>query len=245
MNNTRYLIFTFLTAVFTFSMAQQPKPKGKEARVQKRVERKQAKTTQNGLTEGSDKKAEKILDAVSKKYKANKTFQAKFTYTIENKADNIKESQNGTITTSGNSFRVEIAGQDIYSDGKIIYTYNKEVNEVSINNYSPKDADINPSEIFTMYQKGFLYRLVDEKTEGGRVVQNLELTPKDKKKTFFKVKVTVDKAAGQIIRSVIYDKNGNIYTYNVTKQTANLTLDKNYFVFDKKKYPGVQVVDLR
>ena len=245
MSKTRYIIFTFLTAAFTFSLAQQPKPKGKEVRQQKRVERKQAKTTQNGVTEGSDKKAEKILDAVSKKYKANKTFQAKFTYTIENKADNIKESQNGTITTSGNSFRVEIAGQDIYSDGKIIYTYNKEVNEVSVNNYSPKDADINPSEIFTMYQKGFLYRLVDEKTEGGRVVQNLELTPKDKKKTFFKVKVTVDKAAGQIIRSVIYDKNGNIYTYNVTKQTANLTLDKNYFVFDKKKYPGVQVVDLR
>lgn len=245
MNMTRFFISAFLLSTFLVSFSQQPKPKGKQARQQKRVERKQSKTTQSGPAETNDKKAEKILDAVSKKYKANKTFQAKFTYSIENKADNIKENQSGTISTSGSSFRVEIAGQEIFSDGKVIYTYNKEVNEVSINNYSPKDADINPSEIFTMYQKGFLYRLIDEKTEGGKVIQNLELTPKDKKKTFFKVKVTVDKAASQIIRSVIYDKNGNIYTYNVTKQTANPKLDKSYFVFDKKKYPGVQVVDLR
>ena len=199
----------------------------------------------NASADGSDKKAEKILDDVSKKYKSLKSFQAKFTYTLENKADNIKETQTGTITTSGHKFKVEMAGQEIYCDGKTMYTYNKETNEVSISDYTPKDADVNPSEIFTMYQKGFLCRLIEEKTEGGRVMQTIELIPKDKKKTFFKVKVTVDKAAQQISRSIIYDKNGNIYTYSVVKQTPNIAIDDKFFIFNKAKYPGVQVIDLR
>jgi outer membrane lipoprotein carrier protein len=245
----KYLFFLILF-IPSITFAQQP---AKAPRTKKKIERKQARqatkaatpTSNNPATDGNDKSADRILDNVSKKYKSHKSFQARFTYTIENKADNIKESQTGTITTSGHKFRIEMAGQEIYCDGKTMYTFNKETNEVSISDYSPKDAEVNPSEIFTMYQKGFLSRFVEEKSEGGRLVQTIELSPKDKKKTFFKVRVTVDKAAMQILRSVIFDKNGNIYTYSVNKQTPNVAVDDKYFIFDKSKHPGVQVIDLR
>lgn len=240
-----FILYALVTVLYVQAQQDNGKKTGKEKRQAKKIQKWDNKAQQAANMPDGDKKAALILDAMSKKYKAYKTFQAKFTYTLENKAENIKETQSGTISTSGHNFRIEFAGQEIYCDNKTIWTYNKEVNEVSVNDYNPKDADINPAEIFTLYQKGFLYRYVDEKNENGRMVQNIELTPKDKKKSYFKIRLTIDKVASQIIRSVIYDKNGNIYTYQVNKQSPNPKLDASFFLFDKKKYPGVQVIDLR
>lgn len=53
-------------------------------------------------------------------------------------------------------------GQEIYCDGKTMWTYLKDANEVQISNYNPKSSDINPSEIFTVYEKGFLSKFIGE-----------------------------------------------------------------------------------
>src|SRR5574343_2093879 len=96
-----------------------------------------------------------------------------------------------------------------------------------------------------MYEKGFLYKFVDEKKVGGKVQQNIELTPTDKSKNFFKIKLTVDKASKQIVKSVIFEKTGNRYTYAIKEFMPNFAINAGTFMFDAKKYPGVEVVDLR
>jgi len=40
-------------------------------------------------------------------------------------------------------------------------------------------------------------------------------------------------------------KDGNEVTYTLTKFTPNVALDDGLFRFDKAKYPGVEVNDLR
>lgn len=193
----------------------------------------------------TDKKAKDILSGVSAKYKSYKSLKAEFTYTLNNTQEKIKESQNGTIVLSGSKYRLNIAGQEIISDGKTSWTYLKEAKEVQVNTVDMSSDNIKPSEIFTMYEKGFLYRFVGEKTVGSKVEQTIELTPTDKSKEFSKVRLTIDKSAKQIIRSVIFDKSGNQYTYSIRSFTPNPQVTDAYFVFDSKKYPGVEVVDLR
>jgi outer membrane lipoprotein-sorting protein len=73
----------------------------------------------------------------------------------------------------------------------------------------------------------------------------IELTPKDKKKKYFKIKVWVDKTNQTILSSQVFDKNGSIHTYTVNNQVPNLIFQDNQFVFDVKKFPGCEVVDLR
>ncbi len=193
----------------------------------------------------TDKKAQDILKAVSAKYKAMKSMKADFSYTLENPTAKIKETQGGNLLLAGNKYRLSIAGQEIISDGKTVWTYVKESNEVQVNNVDPDDEGIKPSEIFTMYEKGFIYKFVDEKTVSGKVQQNLELSPIDKKKEFFKIKLTIDKASKQIVKSVIFSKDGNRYTYAIKAFTPNAAVTATSFAFDTKKYPGVEVVDLR
>jgi outer membrane lipoprotein-sorting protein len=43
----------------------------------------------------------------------------------------------------------------------------------------------------------------------------------------------------------MFDKGGNKYRYSLTKFTPNVKVDDAFFTFDAKKYPGVEVIDLR
>ena len=43
----------------------------------------------------------------------------------------------------------------------------------------------------------------------------------------------------------MFDKGGNRYKYTITKFVPNANVSENYFTFDTKKYPGVEVIDLR
>ena len=193
----------------------------------------------------ADKSADKLLNLISTRYKNFKTIKADFIYSIESKAENISEKQKGSIYVKGNKFRLDIADQVIMCDNKTVWTYSKEVNEVQVNNYDPKKAPIRLDDIFTMYDKGFLSKILDTKKEGKSDIVLVELTPKDKKKNFFKIKLTIDKTNQTIIKSQVFDKSGTIHTYLVTNQFPNIKLEDKFFVFDVKKYPKCEVIDLR
>ncbi len=198
-----------------------------------------------GVQAQGDKKAKDILSGVSSKYRSYKSMKADFSYTLENPTAKIKETQSGSIVLSGAKYRLAIAGQEVICDSKTIWTYMKEAKEVQVNTVDPTEGGIKPNEIFTMYEKGFLYKFVDEKKVAGKLQQNIELTPTDKSKNFFKIKLTVDKASKQIVKSVIFEKTGNRYTYAIKEFTPNYAVNAGTFMFDVKKYPGVEVVDLR
>jgi outer membrane lipoprotein-sorting protein len=189
--------------------------------------------------------AEKLMDKISKRYKAFKSIKADFIYTVENKQQKSQEKQKGNLMVKGNKFRLDIANQTIICDNKTIWTYSKEVNEVQIDNYNPKEGAIRIDDIFTMYGKGFLYKTLETKKEGNRELVTIELTPKDKKKKFFKIKVVVDKTNQTILSSQVFDKSGTIHTYTVTNQVPNFKFEDNQFVFDPKKYQGIEIIDLR
>ena len=93
--------------------------------------------------------------------------------------------------------------------------------------------------------KTSLYKLNGESKIGKKVIQNIELTPVDKSKTFFKVLVGIDKSTQAIVSTKVFEKNGNKYTYNVASMKTNTSLPDSMFAFDTKRYPNVEVVDLR
>jgi outer membrane lipoprotein-sorting protein len=48
-----------------------------------------------------------------------------------------------------------------------------------------------------------------------------------------------------ICSTKVYEKTGNRYTYSVSNMNTSSIVPDNTFLFDAKKYPGVEVVDLR
>ena len=216
-------IFTAIILLSGFSLIAQPKGMG-----------------------SSDPAAKAILDAVSAKFKTYKSVTAKFTLKIENAAGKQEGSKSGTISMKGSKYHVNVTGQELFCDGSNIWTYDKSGNEVQISKVDNSASSITPQKMFTnFYDKDFLYKLNADVKEGNKTLEEIELTPYDKSKPFFKVLLHINKATKAIVSTKVFEKNGNRYTYSVASMQTNLPMPESLFIFDAKKYPKVEVVDLR
>jgi outer membrane lipoprotein carrier protein len=194
----------------------------------------------------NDPEAKKVLDAVSAKFKTFTTVQAGFTYKVEDSKGKTMSTKSGTIWMKGNKYKVSFGGQEIFSDGKTVWNYDKSSNEVTISTIDPSGSAITPQKLFTnFYDNDFLYLLSGEKKVGTKTIQEIEMTPTDKSKTFHKVYLQVDKTAKTIYSTKVLENAGNKYTYTVSNMKTNAAMAESVFAFDKKKYPGVEEVDLR
>jgi len=116
---------------------------------------------------------------------------------------------------------------------------------VQISEAKPSDGAISPTTIFTMYEKGFRSRYLGEKKVGTKIIQQIELTPEDVKKNYFKIVLQIDKVGKFVSEAKIYEKNGGVLTYSIVKFTPNAAVTDESFTFNKSKFPGIEVVDLR
>ena len=201
----------------------------------------------SGVFAQSDAKSKAILAEVSKKYKSYDVIKTEFTYTLENPQAKVKESQSGTlfVRSKSNKYKVILKGQELISDGKNQWTFLKADKEVQLSEVDNSSDALNPAKIFTVYERCFKSLYTGESKINGRIYQNIDLTPTDSKRSFFKVRLRIDKANRQINNVVIFDKNGNKYTYAIRTFTPNVKVSESTFAFDSKKYPDVEVVDLR
>lgn len=192
----------------------------------------------------SDPEAKKLLDGISTKFKKYSTIQAKFSLKVENSAGKSLGTKSGTVYMKGSKYRISVTGQEIYSDGSNVWTFDKASNEVTISKIDPGANSITPQKLFTnFYDKDFLYKLNGPTKVNGKTLKEIELTPVDKTKAFFKVLVYVDNSS--INTTKVFEKTGNRYTYSTNSLQPNAAIPDATFVFDAKKYPGVEVVDLR
>ncbi|AEI47738.1 LolA family protein [Runella slithyformis] len=190
----------------------------------------------------NDKRATAILDAMSSKYKTMTSFRVAFTYTNEGSKETLK----GDATVKGTKFRLKMAGQEIFNDGKVMTTYIKESNEATVNNYDPKEVgDIDPTKVYTIYKKGYKYVFIEEVTESGRVYEVVELSPEKKESKVSKVQIKVDKKDKSVRSWKVIQRSGQRLTFKVDKLTPNVKVEDKFFAFDPALYKGVEVIDLR
>lgn len=193
-----------------------------------------------------DAKAKSILDKVSAKVKMLKSLKANFSITITGAKGGKPQTKKGNVAMKGDRYFVSLSGQEIYCDAKTIWTYMKESNEVQISSFDPKENSFTPSKLFTnFYDKEYTYKYSGASTLGTKKVDIITLTPTNKGKQYTKVELMVDQLTSVVAGGKMYEKNGNVYAYTVTGYTPNPVLADNLFIFNAKKYPGVEVVDLR
>ncbi|MEO0311426.1 MAG: hypothetical protein RIQ89_1083 [Bacteroidota bacterium] len=194
----------------------------------------------------SDKKAQEILKSVSSKFKSLQSVKATFTIKLEDAKGQTNETQKGTIQIKGAKYKLDLAGQEVYSDGATRWTYMKESNEVQIDNQRNDENAITPGNVFTMYEKGWLFKFVGEEKAGALTYQLIELIPIDpKKKNIFKVKLKINKADKYIANAKVFEKNGNTQTIIVDQIASNASNAETIFLFNEAKYPGCEKIDLR
>ncbi len=193
-----------------------------------------------------DARARAIVDALMDKAKAWKSFEAEFTSRLESSRDKLDVSQSGTMQVKGKRFRLVLDKTTVINDGTTLHTYDAGTNEVTLSDPAEMDQELDPSKLFTQYEKGFKTQFVEEKSQGGTTVQTVKLFPLEPaKKAYHTVVLTVDKAKTEPRTVQVLYKDGNVVTYTLKKFTADAPLADALFTFDKGRHPGVEVNDMR
>lgn len=201
-----------------------------------------------------DAAAKAILTPLSQKYRAYTAIKTDFTFTLDNQPQNMKATQNGTLTVEPKTNKYHIAlfaeskpevEQEIISDGKSQWSYNKSEKEVQLTNAEHNSTSFNPAQLFTIYEHGYKYLYTGEIKQGGKIYQQIDLTPEDDKNDFFKIRLTIDKVKKLIYSVLVFDKNGSKYNYVLKDFTPNPPVTADTFAWDVKTHPGIEMVDLR
>ncbi len=194
-----------------------------------------------------DPKSKAIIDKLIAKNKTWTSFDADFSSRLVNKASKLDVKQDGNIKVKNRKFRLTLADNTVINDGTVLWTYNKKSNEVSMSDPKEMDEQMDPANLFNVYAQGFKSQFIEEKADAsGVMVQTIKLFPLDPaKKAFHTVILGVDKNKVEPRKVEMHYKDGNVVTYDLRKFTPNAELVDALFVFDKAKYPGVEVNDLR
>lgn len=188
-----------------------------------------------------DPDALKVLNAMSSKYKNINAFTANFTQELSNQSAGINEEIGGEITVKGDMYVLKISGQEIYNNGVDVYSFNPEIDEVTVDTYFPEDQEISLGNIWDLYQEGFKYSLMSVNRNGDRLI---ELDPESKDKSYYKIRMVIDKE-DNLQKFTVFERSGNQYVYTIENFQSKPGIKDEYFTFDPSKYPDVEVIDFR
>ena len=196
----------------------------------------------------SDAQAKKILDEVSAKTKEIKSMSASFVFSMVNEEMDIDETNAGTIKIRGQKYCVQLPdlGVEVFSNGETIWNYMKDGNQVTISNIDDESSELmDPSSLFSIYERGFRSEFVDEKTEGGKTLYHINLFPDSDTYDVTKIEVAIDKAEMMIHSATLHSTDGNLYGILVKEMDTNAGFDDSEFVFNEANYDDVEVIDFR
>ncbi|MFZ4522845.1 MAG: LolA family protein [Bacteroidales bacterium] len=198
-------------------------------------------TAMIAFCQAKDPKASALLEEVSKKAKSFKSIKVDLSYSMVNTKAKINEEKTVSLLVSGDKYKMSAAGQTVICDGKTIWTYIKESNEVQINALENKDDALTPSKLLTSYNANYKSKIIKSNDPA---IESVELTPATGK-NFIKAILGIDKSKKQIKSFTLFDKSGNTFTYNVKTYVTDTPVTDADFTFDAKKFPGVEVIDMR
>lgn len=190
-----------------------------------------------------DPVAKGILDQVSKKNKEIKSAYIRFTHILDNKADDIHEENTGKLWLKGDMYKVVLGSVERFCDGKTLWTYMKDDDEVQVNNANTgNEGGFQPSKLLNIYEKGFNYKFIQTTEMDSKSLDVIALYPEKADKPYHTIKLYITNKK-TIYAIEIKGKDGNTYTYKIKSMEKNPDLPEGTFMFDESK--AGDVIDLR
>ena len=179
-----------------------------------------------------DVKAKEVLDAVAGNYSKAKGTEIVFGGTVE-----------GVITLKGEKFVLDCGGIKSWFDGKTLWSYVKDNAEVNVSTPTQEELQaINPYAMMGMYKNGFDYAYAGKKSRNGVSCQEVVMTP-ETEQDLRKIVIDVNVRMEPVYIAIETGNNGTQEI--VIKKITSKQTDDSMFRFDDKKYPDVEIIDLR
>jgi outer membrane lipoprotein-sorting protein len=145
-----------------------------------------------------------------------------------------------SLKMKGDKYYLKQGLMEILCDGKIIYNFDG-ANTISKSSVAESDQTLSPQKLLAgNYDKDFNYNLLGQTSSKATI----ELVPLDKRKSFQKVTLIIDKLKSALSSASILDKSNNSTLVKVISINYNAVLADNLFLFNRAKYPkNVEIFD--
>ncbi len=178
-----------------------------------------------------------FLGKASQKLQSAPSISVKFTLT------GGQGSGNGSMLISGNKFYYDTSEIASWFDGKNLWTLAKRQNEVNLS--MPTDAElseVNPISIIKNFRNSYNASFLKGGTNATKIVK---LVPKAKGKPISSAVVSILRSTMLPQNVLLKFSNGQTLTIKVSNIRVGSAVNPNTFVFNKNKFPGVELIDLR
>jgi outer membrane lipoprotein-sorting protein len=192
------------------------------------------------LNAQKDASAKAILDQVGAKVKDSKGILVSIQMVSKNSQGKAMGTKQINLKMKGDKYYLKQELMEILCDGKTIYNFDG-ANTISKSSVSESDQTLSPQKLLAgNYDKDFNYSLLAQTTSNATI----ELIPLDKRKSFQKVTLVVDKVKSALSSASILDKSNNSTLVKVLSINFNAVLADNLFLFNRAKYPkNVEIFD--
>lgn len=186
----------------------------------------------------SNSKAKAVLDKTASVIRNAGDIKADFS------ATSTSGSMSGTIYLHKNMLHLSSDNVKCWYDGKTLWTYRKQTNEVNITTpTAAEQQSINPYLFINMYKKGYSYTMRETNLKG-KACYEVTLSATSPANKLRKMVLHIDKRTYQplAVNMQRTKNNTTIYILNTkTKQKFNAKT----FSFKKSDYPSAEIIDLR
>lgn len=196
-------------------------------------------------SESVDPKAKSLLDKAVAVMENKKGMEVQFKIDVLNTRSNKSESFNGDVLLKGEKFKLSLQGVNTYFDGKVQSVHMVKEKEVNISAPEKEDLkDVNPLLLMKSYKTDFKMRYMGASTYEGKLCEEVELYPNDLNSDYSIIHLMFEKKS-MMLQSITLRGKGGIHTHFEVVKATPKDLNDAEFTFDTKKFPDVEVVDLR
>ncbi len=199
------------------------------------------KEIKNGVV--IDHNAQKIVNQIVEQIKKDTPISFKFSYDIK---DEDIGSKKGSGEFLSNNAKYRIISNDFshWSDGKTMWNLVKNKNEVEVLDAQDENTMFNFIKIINSSVKNFRPKLIRKENFNKTQCNVVDLTPQ-KSSSISKIRIYSSVTNNRIQKMEIYTFNDTHYKFTFSSYQANKKVINEDFVFPKKSYPKIKVVDLR
>lgn len=187
--------------------------------------------------------SDEILDRVAEKLKSMGSLRAKFEETYFWKLTGEKQSIQGSFLLKGeNLFRIQIPDQEIVSDGKKLWTYQKPTHRVVVDQLESSENTWLPQKLFLQTRKEYRHRVVGEETIRGKKCYVVEFVGDREDLYITRMKVWIDQETWIPQKIEQTDVNKNRIVYVLSEIELGVPVDDGAFQFRIPE--GAEIIDL-
>ena len=180
-----------------------------------------------------DAVAKQLLDLVGAKLKASKGILVNITLTSKNNKGKTLGAKQIALQMKGDKYLLKEGKMEILCDGVNIYNFDG-VNSISKSSVADADQTLSPQKLLSgNYDKDFNFKLLSQ----DNAKATIELYPIDKRKSFQKVTLVINKQQSALSSALILDKSNNMTDVKVGSINYAASLNDKIFLFNRAKYP--------